>query len=221
MDVWRVYEDVCVVCAGVWMGLGWRTGASTSGQGSISLEGDDDLDVNVSGSTTIREGSYVRNLGMGIEGRPSGSTSMYTMRHSSATSWSSGRATVVGGQGVDELGGTKTQQGSSSSGDNGRDPDEERVDRQLRTTLALLQTLHSHTAFQLAVLASFLSNSSETPSPGTVYLYPRDMVQFELAPLSSSDARYLEWLVQEYSGNAQVVIKRGWRDLVGALLGYT
>jgi hypothetical protein len=24
-DVWRVYEDMCVVCAGLWMGLGaWR-----------------------------------------------------------------------------------------------------------------------------------------------------------------------------------------------------
>ncbi|KAG6868851.1 hypothetical protein C0993_008980 [Termitomyces sp. T159_Od127] len=223
-DVWRAYEDVCVVCAGFWMGLGWRTGANASGRGPISLSGDDDIDLNVSGNITIQEGSYVRNLGMGIEGRPSGTTSTRAMRRSSAMSWSSGRATVVGGQSVDEIGGPKAQQDSSSSrGEDSGDADrEERADRQLRTTLALLQTLHAHAAFQLAVLASFLpSPSSGSPSPGTVSLYPKDMVQFELAPLSSSDAKYLEWLFQEYAGDTQVLIKRGWRDLVGALLGYT
>ncbi|KAG5735434.1 Protein LCHN [Termitomyces sp. T112] len=213
-DVWRVYEDACIVCAGLWMGLGWRRGA-------VGLEGDDDLGLSLSGSTT-REGSYVRNLGMGIEGRPSVSTAR-TMRRSSTMSWSSGRATIVGTSGVDELGGSKAHQGSSSSGgEDGGDAEEERVDRQLCTTLALLQTLHAHTAFQLAVLASFLPPpGSESSSSGTVYLYPKDMVQFELGPLSSSDARYLEWVAQEYAGNTQVVMKRGWKDLVGALLGYT
>ncbi|KAG6902148.1 hypothetical protein C0995_003905 [Termitomyces sp. Mi166 len=218
-DMWRVYEDVCVVCAGVWMGLGWRPGATTSGRGAISLEGDDDFGLSVSGNTLTREGPYVRNLGMGIEGRPSGSTT--TMRRSSAMSWSSGRATVVGASSVDELGSSKTQQGlSSSREEDGGVADEERADRQLRTTLTLLQTLHAHTAFQLAVLASFLP-PPQSPSSSTVYLYPKDMVRFELAPLSSSDAKYLEWLAQEYAVDTQIVIKRGWRDLVGALLGYT
>uniref|UniRef100_A0A0W0G5B6 Protein LCHN n=1 Tax=Moniliophthora roreri TaxID=221103 RepID=A0A0W0G5B6_MONRR len=52
-DVWRVYEDVCLVCAGLWMGS-WRGNSTASystangadNWGSIRLEGDDDLTLN-------------------------------------------------------------------------------------------------------------------------------------------------------------------------------
>ncbi|KAG6852737.1 hypothetical protein C0991_009453 [Blastosporella zonata] len=224
-DAWRVYEDVCVVCAGLWMGLGsWRP--TGEGRGAVNLEGDDDLGVNLGSTRTRSSGSYVRSLGMGIEGRPSGSTSR-SIRRSSAVSWSSERGTVIGAPGVSEAGMVKAHEPEGTHGSSIVSPDsnddegyEERADRQLRTTLALLQTLHVHTAFQLAVLASFLRPSA-TPSSGTVYLGPKDMVQFELGPLSLSDAQYLEWLAMEYAGDTRVVVRRGWRDLVGALLGYT
>ncbi|KAG6809750.1 hypothetical protein H0H92_014865 [Tricholoma furcatifolium] len=79
----------------------------------------------------------------------------------------------------------------------------DRASQQLRTTLALLQTLHAHTSFQPATLASFVfqpqpggaSSSANfmnghAAAPGaTLYLTPKDMVQFELRPLSTLHER--------------------------------
>jgi len=53
------------------------------------------------------------------------------------------------------------------------------------------------------------------PRDNVVQLTPKDILAFELGPLSGFD---LEWLVQEYAGNdVNVVVKRGWRDLLGAI----
>jgi hypothetical protein len=38
--------------------------------------------------------------------------------------------------------------------------------------------------------------------------------------MSGMDARYLEWLASEYGGGASVVIKRGWKEMLGAIFGY-
>jgi hypothetical protein len=56
-----------------------------------------------------------------------------------------------------------------------------------------------------------------------VQLTPKDMLVFELGPLSRLDAKYLEWLVQEYAGCGDVamVVRRGWRDLLGAIFRYS
>ena len=42
---------------------------------------------------------------------------------------------------------------------------------------------------------------------------PRDILAFELGPFGEFDARYLKWL-------ADVVVKRGWKDLLSAVFGY-
>ncbi|KAG5645322.1 hypothetical protein DXG03_006511 [Asterophora parasitica] len=255
-DAWRVYEDVCVICAGLWMGS-WRgnsaasysTAAGAENWGKVRLEGDDDLSISgvaAGEAGGVPGGGYVRNVGMGIEGRPVASGSKlsqklgagsapstptaHAMRRSSGMSWSSGRATVVGSFGQ----GGKARQVSSSivessedghaSGHGSSEYDgdgtaEERRDRHLLTTLSLLQTFHGHTVFQLSVLESFIPKDG---GPGTtVYLAPKDIVAFELGPMSTLDARYLEWLAQEYAGDTKVVIKRGWKDLLGALFGYS
>ena len=71
------------------------------------------------------------------------------------------------------------------------------------------------------MLESFLPQSDK-PSGGrerTVYLSPKDVLTFELGPFSASDARYMEWLAEEYAGPVKVVVKRGWRDLFGAIFG--
>ncbi|KAF5375835.1 hypothetical protein D9615_008178 [Tricholomella constricta] len=252
-DAWRVYEDVCVICAGLWMGS-WRgnstasysTAGGAENWGKVRLEGDDDL--------SISGGAYVRSVGMGIEGRPvaggSGggghqkqlsansvqpTTTARAMRRSSGMSWSSGRATVVGSNSVVH---GKARQVSSSTAigndgdglghdynddDHDHDNREERRDGQLLTTLSLLQTFHAHTAFQLSVLESFITepNTAEGQPAKTVYLAPKDIVAFELGPFSSFDAKYLEWLSEEYAGDTRVVVKRGWKDLLGALFGYS
>ncbi|KAG1820030.1 hypothetical protein EV424DRAFT_1403194 [Suillus variegatus] len=219
-DPWRIYEDVCIVCAGLWMGS-WRgnsvasysTGnGSLANWGSIRLEGDDDLTV---------DGTFVRNLGMGIEGCPGGSPNSKGMRRTSGMTW------PVGNTGVD-----RRQPSSSSAAtrsmpqlcNNGNDTDpetNERHDRQILTTLALLQTFHANTSFQLSRLVDLLpSVTSGTPETSVIYITPKDMVSFELGPLSSLDARYLEWLADEYGAGSQIVVKRGWKDLFGMIFGF-
>lgn len=245
-DAWRVYEDVCVICAGLWIGS-WRGNSSMSystangaeNWGGVRLEGDDDLSVG--------GGGYVRSLGMGIEGGPGigvgvgssagagGSLGIGNpplspptnkqLRRTSNMSWSSGRSTVkdAGTSSGVGSGNGKGRQISSSTmiaeDDDTRERDAERRERQVLTTLALLQTLHAHTLFQLSTLQSFLARADDSSS-GTVYLTPKDVQAFELGPLSGSDVKYLEWLVQEYAGGTTVVVKRGWKDLLGVIFGY-
>jgi len=133
-------------------------------------------------------GTSVRTVGMGIEGRPN----TRGLRRSSGMS----RAEV--------------QQATSDADVS------ERRERQVLTTLALLQTFHAHTCFQLSRFATLLEGGDGE----TVCVTPRDMLAFELGPLSAVDARYLEWLGEEYGGGARVVMKRGWKDLFGAMFGF-
>jgi hypothetical protein len=215
--------------------MSYSTAGGPENWGKVRLEGDDDLSLN--------GGAYIRNLGMGIEGGPpvaSGSVSQVGvngdtltptsttnrgMRRTSGMSWSSGKATVVGPSPVGG-GSVKGRQASMSTTvvNEGVDEDgERRRDEQVLTTLSLLQTLHAHTLFQLSVLESFIphAQSQSEAEPETVYLAPKDVGAFELSPLSAFDARYLEWLALEYAGTTRVVVKRGWRDLLGAIFGYS
>ena len=202
--------------------MSYSTADGPENWGSVRLEGDDDLSL---------RSTYVRNLGMGIEGRPvpaSGSTlspptsTGKAARRSSGTSGKAAAASVSVGSGSG-----KARQVSSSSFGAGDDSglegniDQERRDGQLLTTLALLQTFHAHTAFQVSVLEMLLPKGlGSEADDSTLYLNPKDILLFELGPLSGLDARYLEWLAAEYAGGVKVVIKRGWKDLLAIILGY-
>ncbi|KAG2098105.1 hypothetical protein BD769DRAFT_1631354 [Suillus cothurnatus] len=219
-DAWRIYEDVCIVCAGLWMGS-WRgnsvasysTGnGSLANWGSVRLEGDDDLTV---------DGTFVRNLGMGIEGCPGGSPNSKGMRRSSGMTWPAGNTGADRRQPSSSSTATRSMPQLCSNG-NDTDPEtNERRDRQILTTLALLQTFHANTSFQLSRLVDLLpSVASGTPEASMIYITPKDMISFELGPLSSLDARYLEWLADEYGAGTQIVVKRGWKDLFGMIFGF-
>ena len=215
--------------------MSYSTVGGRENWGKVRLDGDDDLSLN--------GGAYMRNLGMGIEGGPpvaAGSASQSAvngdgltptrstnrgMKRTSGMSWSSGKATVVIPSSVAD-GSAKSRQASMSTTveNGGVDEDCEGTrDGQVLTTLSLLQTLHAHTLFQLSVLESFIlcSLSQSESEVEAVYLTPKDIGAFELSPLSAFDAKYLEWLALEYAGTTQVVVKRGWRDLLGAIFGYT
>lgn len=208
--------------------MSYSTSDGPENWGKIRLEGDDDLSM--SGSV------YMRNLGMGIEGRPvsSGSASQpstpaptspsnKTARQAGGMSWSSSKASLIGSLGI-VSGNGKARELSTSSASQIEDVDDYEVtDRRHSTILSILQTFHTHACFQLSVLESFIPCSPQPPPPGPdskVYLTPKDVLAFELGALSSIDARYLEWLSQEYGGGWTVVVKRGWKDLLSALLGY-
>ncbi|KAJ7583856.1 hypothetical protein C8J56DRAFT_1005133 [Mycena floridula] len=212
-DVWRVYEDVCVICAGLWMGS-WRGNSAMSystanGEwGSVRLEGDDDLSLNA----VTSPGGHVRSLGNGIEGRP---LTTKTMRRSSAMSWSS-RATMTNTPTTAD--GKKPK--ASISETVPEQVDEERRDRQLLTTLALLQTFHAHTLFQLSTLESFLPPAADARPSAVVTLTSKEVLMFELGPFSSLDVKYLDWIAREYGNGVQLVVKRHWKDLFGIVFGY-
>lgn len=115
------------------------------------------------------------------------------------------------------------------SGGDAEQAQHERRERQLLTTLALLQTFHANTCFQLSRLASLIpawpvadaSSSGTPPDAEVIYITPKEMLSFELGPLSSMDGRYLEWLADEYGRGARFVVKRGWKDLFGVLFGFS
>ena len=220
---------------GSWRGnstMSYSTANGAENWGSVRLECDDDLTV---------DGAYVRNVGMGIEGRPvEGSSTSKSARRASAMSWSSGKATVVG----TSVSNTKTRQpsatlhptpGPSEADENygmaqyhTAEEEEQRRSSQVSTTMALLQTFHAHTLFQLSVLEELLARQGALPPASggpigerLISLSPKDIYAFELGPLSSIDAKYLDWLVQEYGGDGiRVVMKRGWKDILAAIFGY-
>lgn len=226
--------------------MSYSTANGPENWGAVHLEGDDDLSMG---------GTYVRSVGMGIEGRPaesphllgaSGSTSSKAPRRVSAMSWSSGKGTIVNSTPSTPTSTSvgKARQVSTSTTivppaegedsvalDHIHDSEQASLQRrtnQLLTTMALLQTFHAHTLFQLSVLENILVRQGVAPSPAAddtgkrlVSLSPKDILAFELGPLSSLDAKYLEWLVEEYAGSqVKVVIRRGWKDLLGAIFGY-
>jgi hypothetical protein len=208
----------------------WRSNSVTSystvdgnmsNWGQIRLEGDDDLSV---------DGPYVRNLGMGIEGRPPNEPSNQQSTTSLATKASKRGSKVSGREAMES-------QAVSEYGVHQVNEELERQDkpgtreRQILTTLALLQTFHAHTVNILSQLSCYLQSASPAspplPSPrdgnlGIVTLTPKDLWSFDLGPLSSLDARFIEWLGDEYGSQAgvRVVVRRGWRDLVGFVFGF-
>lgn len=201
----------------------------------------------------------MRNVGMGIEGRPSASSpNVKGMRKSHGMSLS-GHASSSSSSSSSS--GTQRRQASSSSAFasmslprlSGPDPcsasgsglgsdhavdtsveqaSHARQERQLPTTLALLQTFHANTCFQLSRLANLLipvprvgvslsGTRTTPPDVEVIYVTPKDVLSFELGPLSTLDARYLEWLAEEYGGGTRFVVKRGWKDLLGVLFGFS
>ena len=238
------------MCAGLWMGA-WRqhqtpgspyqgTPRRSENWGSIRLEGEDDL------ASRARSQPHVRNLGLGIEGRPSGSSTLSNGRTSralrrastmSAWTWAGGKSDAQ----ITTEEAPAPSDGMFIPGERSKIPEpmvhEEAVssarrDRQILTTLALLEAFHTNTTAVLSRLATLLETrkclqqpsrrgESESSLTGvqTVVLTPKDVMSFELGPFSGLDARFVEWLGEEYGAGMRVLVKRGWKDLVGLILG--
>lgn len=214
----------------------WRNNSATSystvdgnmaNWGQIRLEGDNDISI---------RGPYVRNLGMGIEGRPPNdqNNEAATTSVSRKASKRGNRTSVSSKLTVKEI----EDSGVPQSEYNMHRVDEPLEDqnnlkrsareRQVLITLALLQTFHAHTAYVLSRLSSFLpstplsQSSTQADHLETVTLTPKDLLSFELGPLSSLDARFVEWLGDEYGSQlgVRIVTKKSWRDLVGLVFGF-
>lgn len=182
--------------------------------GQVRLEGDDDLSVG---------GSYVRNLGMGIEGRPAAPPDLD--REVSGASGPSKTARRTSGTSVWSK--FTNRDGTDRSIQLGSEEEDARLrkrEQQILLTLALLQTFHAHTTNLLSQLSYHLP-STPAPSSGgnisTIYLSPRGLYAFELGPLSGLDAQFIEWLGEEYGSRVgvRIVVRRGWKDFARLALG--
>jgi hypothetical protein len=85
-------------------------------------------------------------------------------------------------------------------------------------TLALLHILHAMTTAHLSRIAELLPPLEEGPQ--TIQLSAKDVASFGLGPWSTDDARYLEWLAEQWGGGRRVVVRRTWRDFAWFFLGY-
>lgn len=183
--------------------------------GRVRLDGDDDLSVG---------GSYVRNLGMGIEGRPAAPSDMD--REASGASGSSKATRRASGTSAwSKFTNRDVNDHPLQFGSDEEDARLRKREQQILLTLALLQTFHAHTTNLLSKLSCHLP-SAPAPSCGsnlcTIYLSPKDLYSFELGPLSGLDAQFIEWLGEEYGSGVgvRVVVRRGWKDLARLVLGF-
>ena len=198
-DAWGVYEDVCLVCARLCSCL-WRNNANGSTNSTNGLS--DQWSWTARARRERR--AEVRARGEGIEGRP------VSYRR---------RGVRIGKYDYSDASG-ETDGGIGEVVEEEEEEEEEEEDgavlvrsRQTRTTLALLQTFHAQTRFLLSRLATVLPSSNDAQ-----LMTPRDLVVLQLGPLSTLDARFVEWLAEEYA-DAGVEVRRGWRDLLGGLVG--
>lgn len=181
--------------------------------GQVRLEGDDDLSVG---------GSYVRSLGMGIEGRPGAPLDLD--REVSGTSGSSKVTRRASGMSAwSKFTGRDTNDRPIQLGSDEEDAKLRKREQQTLLTLALLQTFHAHTTNLLSKLSHHLPRSpvqAAGDNLSTIYLIPRDLYAFELGPLSGLDAQFIEWLGEEYGSRVgvKVVVRRGWKDLARLVL---
>jgi hypothetical protein len=160
---------------GTWRNNSVRSYSTVNGNmanwGQVRLEGDDDLSVG---------GSYVRNLGMGIEGRPTAPSDLD--REASGTSGTSKATKRTSGMSVWSK--FTNRDGNDRPIQFGSEEEDARVrkrEQQILLTLALLQTFHAHTTNLLSKLSYHLP-STPAPSPvsnlSTIYLSPRDLYGF-------------------------------------------
>ncbi|KAG9012150.1 hypothetical protein FRB90_006868 [Tulasnella sp. 427] len=70
---------------------------------------------------------------------------------------------------------------------------------------------------KLAQKASVANNGKKDAT--IVPLYPSHLITLQLSSLSDLDSRFVEWLAQAMF-NRTAVVKRGWRDLVAAIVGW-
>ncbi|KIP07191.1 hypothetical protein PHLGIDRAFT_30136 [Phlebiopsis gigantea 11061_1 CR5-6] len=248
-DIWRVYEDVCVICAGLWLGA-WRSpspsreppGSRAENWGSVRLTGDDPLYTDPErdelDAKSTKSRVYVRNVGMGIEGRPGGSspaspvvqedgillhrTPKAARRASGSSVW-----TWTSGRGVLSAPSTTKPSKTGPDADTEEPGRAARRARQVATTLALLRAFQANTDALLARLAEILPErtahshnaASIAGTRSAVVLTPKDLVSFDLGPLSGLDGRFVEWLVEVYGNGARVVVRRSWRDVMALIFG--
>lgn len=195
-DAYRIYEDVCLLCATLWIGLGtWRsnsrqsfessTGIGVTGSGvaggkawgAARSPGDDDYSLEGTRMRTLGRGiegfadapARVRSRGLGIEGRPPrrvGSESAHARKASAATAITTSSSLVKEGSGTSVECTEVATHGDGETESDDANGDGNNTRQNTQTTLALLQTFHANTVFWLSRLREVVPPPSAVSSPG-------------------------------------------------------
>ncbi|CAE6338979.1 unnamed protein product [Rhizoctonia solani] len=205
IDPWRIYEEVCVFCAGVcsWIGLGGWTNSARP-----RLDGPDEALQ----SHSHHHHTHHERPGISAEEKRSQRRAhvleLMTIFHKYAAFLHARLGDIVDSHDALPQGNgrkTKSSAGSKST----------------------LSSKSFKSAFSSkALLPKQTQSLLPKQEQETLILTSRDMVALELSPLSASDAQFLEWLAECilrscYKGRAErkVVVKRTWKDMVAAVVG--
>ncbi|KZT57990.1 hypothetical protein CALCODRAFT_517068 [Calocera cornea HHB12733] len=235
-DPWRMYEDVCTMCAGMIAG-NWRA----PGAGDVRLEGDDDDLRRIHTQQAKRHASFSagghhrRESGGSTRSMPAGEMSIPPRRKAiEILRRASGNPT-----------GEQLSAAEGPDADAGAEAENHPALDNATSALLLLAQFHNNTVSLLSSLSELInppttspttaSGSTSRPSasrqpsspnpkrrrpaPKSVTLTPRDLFSLRLGPLSLSDAKFVEWLALERLG-VRVAVRRGWWDLSLGLLGW-
>ncbi|KAI0292962.1 hypothetical protein B0F90DRAFT_1811880 [Multifurca ochricompacta] len=237
-DAWRLYEDACLVCAGLWAGA-WpsngnnnnnnNNGNNSSGDGrrvprwAVGGQGQERgfIDGTEADDATVQV--KVRARGEGIEGRPMTNLSYRRPSRRYAPS----NAQVIHEEDIgkyedDNDGGEVGGEGGGVRDDGDGDNDGELGEgvvlvrsRQSRTTLALLQTFHAQTRFLLSRLASVLSSHTAAAAATTT----TTTTTYHHHPNSDSDPGGDEYRYREPGQITTTTIQLTLRDVALLELG--
>ena len=222
MDPWRVYEEACIVCAGVWLsGIRGAWTGSSADPNAPKLDGEDEALV---------YGVNVRKVGQGIEGKRDKAAKRLSTPTSSRTPARQASPAPTAGPASASVStfppAPVPPEGSSLTASDGRP----KVQHQVHMTLLLLGVFHSHTAFLLDRLGEILQLDAGPAPTGNgiayngdnIVLSVKDLMSLELGPLSELDARFAQWLTEktEQAAGRRVVVRRSWRDLFAAVFGF-
>ncbi|KDQ07819.1 hypothetical protein BOTBODRAFT_59753 [Botryobasidium botryosum FD-172 SS1] len=221
LETGRLYEDACMLYAGIWRSASWRWGAG--GSGKIRLDGPDD-DVASSTSATGMEdwvevtltkgqsqfsrrrvsgGSNSRSVKSGASGSSTLSCRAQTTvalletfhAHVAFLEW---RLEEFAGQG-------SLRDADPSSAPSAPSP---------ASTSAPTTTAPTETPTETR---KSKKQRPASPLPPLI-LSARDLIAFELGPLSELDAVFLESYAEKKT-KRKCIVKRGWKEIVGALFG--
>ncbi|KAG8922437.1 hypothetical protein FRC01_014044 [Tulasnella sp. 417] len=207
---WKLYtyEDVCIVCGSLWL--------KGSDGGAIRLEGQDDAILIGKGKTAP------------TDEQPRSTTfllSTSTRRRKPAKPRSERSASTSS---------SGSTSGSSTSSAERRYAD---LPPDLRTSLMLLDIFHTQATFWMDGLQDLIilhdatsgvskatqkqpaTNGGSKKDLATVPLYPSHLTGLQLSSLSDIDSRFVELLAQGRF-NRTAVVKRGWKDMVAAIVGW-
>ncbi|KAI0344371.1 hypothetical protein BDW22DRAFT_1483434 [Trametopsis cervina] len=216
LDVGRIYEDACILCASVWY-------ASSSDEARIRLDGSDTLS-----STPVYEGTQGMSLESTHQRSVSGTSreplqttkrALKRMSGGSNTVWTNW--TGRGRQDRDE--------------DEEEDAENSEEDRE-QTVSRVFQGYHARLLERLdSIIVEQTTGTEHSQHQPTreevVVLAPKDLAALDLSPLSGMDARWVEWLAElrtpaipiTSAGAPRVTVKvrkARWRDVLGVVFGF-